>query len=312
MSVYTIISHAEAEDLLSNYNIGTIVMMNEIEGGVENTNYSVSTSTGSYIVTVIEHLNIEELEWCISFIHFLNKDKLAIAELCTTSDGKRISIFKGKPLLVWKKIKGEGIDFPSGQNITQVGEELAQLHNCGLKYGKERNNPRNHDWRKGALKKLKGNIHSSDYQLMAEEHEFQNIYEPKLPQGIIHGDLFRDNVLFHKDRLSGVIDFYYACTDSLLLDIAITINDWCVKEEEYYMLYVQFFISGYERHRYITNEEYDALPNMLRLAALRFWMSRTIDNCFPREGELVQTHDPLIMKNKLIIAKTATLDNLGI
>lgn len=145
-------------------------------------------------------------------------------------------------------------------------------------------------------------LSSEDAALLEDEIQFQQQHRhDDLPRGIIHADLFRDNTLFEHDRLSGIIDFYYACNDVMLYDVAITANDWCTDAEGVLdMALLEPMLKAYHEHRPLVAAEQDAWPVMLRAAALRFWLSRLEDLHFPREGEMIHTKDPDVFRRILL------------
>lgn len=147
-------------------------------------------------------------------------------------------------------------------------------------------------------KKIKSYVKPQDYQKIIAELEFQQTYnQVKLPQGLIHADLFKDNVLFENDLLTGILDFYDACHDNLLIDIAITANDWCHEPDgQINREKLAIFLESYQQTRVLTQVELEMLPVILRLSALRFWLSRLEHQVFPRFGDLVQQKDPLVYR----------------
>ena len=205
-----------------------------------------------------------------------------------------------------------------------MGAMLGQMHVAGQSFSQNMPNPRGAAWRAATLAKVLPYLNTEQAALLDSEcafHAQHNLLEPPqiggtrvpdrsavsfahLPQGIIHADLFRDNVLLEKDRVGGLIDFYFACSDALLYDVAITLNDWCMLAEgKLDAERAQIFLRAYHVVRPLLDCEREAWPRMLRLAALRFWLSRLFDKLLPRDGELIHAHDPAhferVLKNHI-------------
>ena len=168
------------------------------------------------------------------------------------------------------------------------------MHIAGQSFGKAMANPRGTAWRSQTALQVHPFLSVNDASLLDSEvafHEQHSLQE--LPQGVVHGDLFRDNVLFDGARIGGVIDFYFACNDSMLYDVAITANDWCLNDDETLNPErTRALLAAYHTERPFTDEEKALWPVALRLAALRFWISRLYDLHLPRDGEMIHAHDP--------------------
>jgi len=176
-----------------------------------------------------------------------------------------------------------------------MGAMLGQMHIAGQSFTQIMPNPRAAAWRAATAPQVKPFLDAAQAALLDSEitlHAQQNL--AALPQGVIHADLFRDNVLLTDNRVGGLIDFYFACTDALLYDVAITVNDWCMgSDDRLDTTLAQSFLRAYHAVRPLQENERAAWPLMLRLAALRFWLSRLFDLHLPRDGELIHAHDPL-------------------
>jgi homoserine kinase type II len=179
-------------------------------------------------------------------------------------------------------------------HCARVGATLASIHLAGQSYGAVMENPRGPRWWAAVMPELLPFLGTEDAALLSEEVRFQSRHRlPDLPRGPIHADLFRDNVLFEGDAVSGVIDFYFACTDALLYDVAITVNDWCIDEDGALDgARAEALLEAYRATRPFTASERGAWPIMLRAGALRFWVSRLYDFHLPRAGELTHAKDP--------------------
>jgi homoserine kinase type II len=171
---------------------------------------------------------------------------------------------------------------------------LGQMHIAGQSFTQIMPNPRGTVWRAATLPLVQPFVNTEQAALLSSEVNLQALQNLSiLPQGLIHADLFRDNVLLEDDRVGGLIDFYFACTDALLYDVAITVNDWCMNSDSTLdEVRAQAFLRAYHLVRPLQDNEHSAWPLMLRLAALRFWLSRLFDKYLPRDGELIHAHDP--------------------
>jgi homoserine kinase type II len=170
---------------------------------------------------------------------------------------------------------------------------LADIHLAGQSYGKRMENPRGLSWWRAVMPEIVGFLCAEEASLLTSEVAFQSRQRlDALPRGAVHGDLFRDNVLFEGGRIAGVIDFYFACTDSLLYDVAICANDWCVRDGRLDEARAAALLDAYRTGRPLSAAEPAAWPVMLRAAALRFWISRLYDFHLPRAGELTHAKDP--------------------
>jgi len=190
---------------------------------------------------------------------------------------------------------------PEAAHCAAVGAMLGQMHEAGLSFEETMKNPRDGAWRATAAKAVMEFLSADDAALLQSEVAFhQQNTLAALPQGIVHADLFRDNVLFDGASVGGLIDFYFACNDSLLYDVAITVNDWCMGEgHRLDEQKTRAMLDAYHAVRPFTGQEIDMWPVALRVAALRFWISRLYDLHMPRDGELVNAHNPDQFKNIL-------------
>jgi homoserine kinase type II len=200
----------------------------------------------------------------------------------------------GKPAALVSFLPGRDVATPTAGQCAQAGAMLANIHVAGASYGGRMDNPRGPKWWKSVLPRIVPFLGTKDAALLRQEVRFQSRFRLQgLPRGAIHADLFRDNVLFEDERISGVIDFYFACTSALLYDVAITVNDWCVLEGgRLDDGRAAALLAAYGRVRPFTAAEHSAWPAMLRAGALRFWVSRLYDFYLPRPGVLTHAKDP--------------------
>ncbi len=302
MAVYTSIKISDLHDWLKNFNLGKLENLEGISAGVTNTNYLISTSQSKYILTLFEHSNINELPFYVNLMSFLVKNKFPCPQPFLNNKGESLSLLKGKPALIVSFIEGKENLKIDEAHCFLIGEHLAKLHNLTKDFSEDKKNTRDFSWIKTKYLELKRYLSSQDRRLIELEIDFlsHNMNE-ELPSGIIHGDLFRDNVLFFQNKVSGIIDFYYACNEWFIFDIAIVINDWCVSSDgEIDKQKLNEFLKGYQRNRLLHDLEFDFMIKSLRWAALRFWLSRLDDTYNIKDGEITSIKDPNYFRNILI------------
>ncbi len=298
MSVFTTVTADDLRRWLQNYAVGDLIDMHGITAGIENTNYFVTTSNGRYVLTLFEKLTAAELPFYLNLMAHLSERCVPSAHPVATRAGNYLRLLNGKPAALVARLEGRDVAAPSVTQCAAVGTVLAQLHLAGQSYATTyattMDNPRGPKWWKAALSDILPFVSADEAALLKEEVRFQSLYRfSDLPRGTIHADLFRDNVLFSGNRVAGVIDFYFACTDALLYDIAIAVNDWCLAGDKTLdMERARAFLDAYAKVRPYTPIERGAWPVMLRASALRFWVSRLYDYHLPRPGELTHAKDP--------------------
>jgi len=294
MSVYTQVSPKQLVKFLKGFPLGELCGYQEIGEGVENTNYFVSTTSGEYVLTLFERLKEEELGFFLGLMEWLSQRGLPVARPMHSSDGSLIQELMGKPAALIERRPGKMITNVSLPQCKAVGRNLARLHVAAADYPDRRHFDRGEDWWIQASERILPLLPAEHQQLLETElaYQLEPLDEP-VPEGLIHADLFRDNVLFQQDEPSGLLDFYFACNYLFVYDLAVTINDWCLQgvgaldQEKALAL-----ASAYSATRSLTQSELKYLPRMLRRSALRFWLSRLDDGLFPREGALVKVKDP--------------------
>ncbi len=302
MSVYTTIEQDELEAFLLNYNIGQLIGYNGISDGIENTNYFVTTTQGQYVLTLFEELSTNELPYFLDLMAFLAEHEVPSAHPIEDKNGDFLRTLKSKPAALVIRLKGKGIKEVNPEQCKALGMNLGKLHAVSHQFSEHRDNPRGPHWWHDMSIKLDNHLSADEHDLLHSEMSFQTRHRrDKLPIGVIHADLFRDNALFEGDNLTGIIDFYYACNDVQLYDLAITVNDWCSNHDgSLNTLRVSAMLESYMNKRPLLSEEVQAWPMMLRAAALRFWLSRLHDKHFPKEGEMTHIKDPDVFKDILL------------
>ena len=297
MSVYTTIDTDELEGFLSDYAVGTLRDFAGISDGIENTNYFVNTRNGDdrrFVLTLFEHHTLEQLQYYLGLMHHLADHKVPSADPVADNNGNYVRMFKQKPAALVHRLNGGSIRETGISHCEQIGAAMGKMHSAGLSYEAHQPNPRGPTWCAATAEAVYSKLADEDVALLQAEVDFQKSNrDAGIPRGVVHADLFRDNALWDGDTLSGIIDFYYACDDALLYDVAVLVNDWCntgdagLDQDK-----VVALLQAYNSYRPLQPNEQQYWPAMLRAGALRFWLSRLYDKHFPRPGELVHTKNP--------------------
>ncbi len=300
MSVYTPIYHQQLQEFLEPYSLGTLKRFSGIQAGIENTNYKVTTSQGEFVLTLFESLTAQELPPYLQLLNHLNQSCFPAPKPQAYGESIVINTLANKPAVIFNCLAGHSIETPSTAQCQEIGEYLAKIHLLSSSSGFYKQNSKNLKGCQQLFNRIKPYLSRQDIELLDSELSFQSLYQlPAIPKGIIHADLFKDNVLFHRGRISGILDFYNACNDCFLFDIAVTCNDWCVENEFVDQQKVRALLLGYQSIRLLNNDEKAHLTVFLRLAALRFWLSRLEHQLHPIEGELTTEKDPLVFRRLL-------------
>jgi homoserine kinase type II len=294
MAVFTSVSEQEFSAWLGNYSLGSLLELQGIASGIENTNYFVTTSNGRFVLTLFEKLNANELPFYLNLMAHLARHGIPCPSPVANRHNQFLGELNGKPACIVSRLTGKSLTLPTAANCAAVGAILGQMHEAGLGFDEPMKNPRDATWRAYTAGQVQPFLNAEDAELLKSEVHFHEQHPlDVLPQGVVHADLFRDNVLFDGERVGGLIDFYFACNDSLLYDVAITVNDWCMGEESRLdKNRARALLDAYHAVRPFTQQEAELWPVALRVAALRFWISRLFDLHKPRNGELVNAHNP--------------------
>lgn len=302
MSVYTTIERDELEAFLRTYPLGKLVEYSGITAGIENTNYFVTTTHGQYVLTLFESLCHDELPYFLDLMAHLAEHDVPSAHPEANEHGLYVSTLKQKPAALVRRLMGQSVEQPNPEQCAALGKALGHMHDIGQEFIGQRDNRRGPHWWREMANQLMAHLDEDDGTLLRAELHYQSQHRrvDLLPQGVIHADLFRDNALFENNTLTGIIDFYYACNDVLLYDLAITVNDWCSHDDgSLDPSRLQPMLMAYQAERSLTDHERQAWPVMLRAGALRFWLSRLYDKHFPRRGEITHIKDPNVFKRIL-------------
>jgi len=303
MSVYTTVEVEQLKQFLRRYELGKMLDFKPIAAGITNTNYILDTENGRFVLTLYEHHSDDELDYMLKLQQHLAERAVHCSKPVRDRRGDFYSSLNNRPTAIIHRLQGEVKTVPDLAQCALIGAELASFHLAGMDFAGIRANPRGLDWTIAVRDMLSDHLSEADQQaiessLVAARH----VNLESLPRGAIHADLFHDNALFSGDALGGILDFDYACNDSFVFDIAVLLNDWCI-DESYQLVAarVNAVLAAYQQRRALEVEEIEAMPLMLRLSALRFWLSRMYDKAFPLSGELtfVKCPDPFAEMHRL-------------
>ena len=294
MSVFTTLTLDDVQDWLTQFSLGTVQSLKGIAAGITNTNYFVITDQDRYVLTIFEKNDFDELPYFVNLMAHLAKHGIPCPAPIVDKQGVALHRLKGKPALMVSCLQGRDIEQPNVKQCEAVASTLAHMHIAGMRFHQQSHNQRGQGWRIMTAQQVMPKLSAQQQALLQQELDFQHGLDlTLLPHGVIHGDLFRDNVLFDGDTLGGFIDFYYACHDVLAYDVAIAANEWCIHENGTFdAVKLQAFLSAYQAVRPFEASEQQHWPALLRRAALRFWLSRLYDDHFPVAGELTHAKDP--------------------
>ena len=293
MSVYTSVNIKELKIWLQDYAFDDLTDYQGIKSGITNTNYFLMTAHDRFVLTLFEKNTIEDLPYFVDLMSHLATHSFLCPKPILKKNGIALSILKNKPALIVTCLKGKEVTNPEVNHCKAVGKSLAELHVKSANFVAQHQNTRDLSWIKKTAETLFNELPQDESKLLKEEILYQEKQNYKLPKSTIHGDLFKDNVLFLNDEVSGFIDFYYACTDYLILDVAIAVNDWCVNSDgSFDESRLNAFLDAYKKIRSFNDNEDRAWNDVLRLASLRFWVSRLNDFYHAEEGELTFIKDP--------------------
>lgn len=299
MAVFTEVSPLEASGLFSSLGLGALQSLQGATSGIENTNYFATTDQGDYVLTLFERLSFEQLPFYLELMRHLAGRGIPVPAPQADAGDAILHTLKGKPAAVVTKLKGRNQLSPQANDCAQVGAMLARMHLAGLDYPAQQPNLRGLAWWNETVPVVAPFLNEAQRELIESELAFQQSLAASaayqaLPQGPIHADLFRDNVMFDGPLLAGFFDFYFAGCDTFAFDIAVCLNDWCIDLQTGQLdtPRAQAFVAAYDQERRLSDDELALLPALLRSAALRFWTSRLWDFHLPRDAAVLQAHDP--------------------
>jgi len=298
MAVYTDVSAEELTAFLAGYDLGELLSYKGIAEGVENSNFLVHTSTGNFILTLYEkRVAAADLPFFLALMEHLAARGITCPQPLKNRAGDMLGTVAGRPAAIITFLEGMWIRRPAVAHCAAVGEALAQLHRAGADFPMTRDNALSVEGWGPLYAGVAGRAHElqpSFCELIESELLVLERNWPRdLPRGVIHADLFPDNVFFLGSELSGLIDFYFACTDTLAYDVAICLNAWCFEpDHSYNVTKGRALLAAYARTRALSPAEWDALPLLARGAALRFLVTRLVDWLNVPPGALVRPKDP--------------------
>ncbi len=305
MAVYTDVTADDLTEFLSRYEIGALLAYKGIAEGVENSNFLVHTSAGNFILTLYEKRVAEkDLPFFLALMEHLAARGITCPQPVKNKQGGMLGKLAGRPAAIVTFLDGLWIRRPNAGHCAAVGEALAGLHLAGKDFPNRRANALSIESWRGLYEHAKARGDSVRPGLCAEIAKeldaLDKSWPRDLPDGVIHADLFPDNVFFLGDKLSGLIDFYFACTDTLAYDVAICLNAWCFESDHSYNVTKgRALLKAYAKVRALSAAERAALPMLARGAAMRFLLTRLVDWLAVPDGALVKPKDPLEYFRKL-------------
>ena len=299
MAVFTSVTLDDLSQWIKQFPLGKALALKGIASGIENSNFFLTTERGEFVLTVFENLDFEQLPFYVQLMRHLSERGIPVPAPVPNDQGELVVALHGKPAVVVSKLDGSSQMDPQPVHCAEVGAMLAKMHLAGRDFPLHQPNLRGLDWWVETVPKVLPFLDADEAALLESELAFQREFAAGpvyagLAQGPVHADLFRNNVMFVGERLSGCFDFYFAGWDSWLFDIAVTVNDWCIDLDTGRLDHdrVLALTRAYHAARPFTEAEARAWQPMLRAAALRFWLSRLYDLHRPREAEMLTPHDP--------------------
>jgi homoserine kinase type II len=299
MAVYTEVSFDEAAQFLEALDLGQLKTIKACSGGIENTNYFVDTDNGQYVLTLFERLTFEQLPFYLHLMKHLAARGIPVPNPASGKSGDILHTLKDKPAAVVNRLSGASQLQPGIAQCAKVGSMLARMHLAGQDFDLRQPNLRGLSWWNNTFSSILPHVTPEQRSLLLSELAYQNHIAASseyraLPAGVIHADLFRDNVMFDGDELTGFFDFYFAGCDTFLFDIGVCLNDWCIDLPTglHDAQKSDAFMAAYQSVRPLTAQERTLLPAMTRAGALRFWVSRLWDFYLPRQASVLKAHDP--------------------
>lgn len=299
MAVYTEVSDEELASFIASYGLGELLSFKGIAEGVENTNYIVHTSKGTFILTLYERrVEVSDLPFYLGLMEHLAANGVTCPTPVRNLEGKNLGQLAGRPAALVTFLEGLWVRRPRADHCAAVGRAMAKMHLGGEDFALRRANALGlAGWRPlyERFAPRAGEIAPELVSLVESELGFLEANWPRnLPPGIIHADLFPDNVFFLGEELSGLIDFYFACNDALAYDIAVSLNAWCFEKDlSFNITKGRAFLRGYEEVRKITPAEREAMPTLARGAAMRFLLTRAYDWLHTPKDALVSPKNPI-------------------
>lgn len=299
MAVFTPVSLDDISQWIQQFPLGKALALKGISSGIENSNFFLTTERGDYVLTLFENLSFEQLPFYLRLMDHLAARGILVPAPIANRHGELCVALHGKPAAIVSKLDGSSQMAPRPAHCGAVGAMLARMHLAARDFPLQQPNLRGLDWWNQTTPLVLPFLSDSNAHLLRAEMHFQEAYAAcdayrQLPSGPVHADLFRNNVMFDGERLTGFFDFYFAGCDTWLFDVAVTVNDWCIDVDTGVLdaARVRALLDAYHAVRPFGAPEQAGWQAMLRAAALRFWLSRLYDLHLPREAELLTPHDP--------------------
>ncbi len=300
MAVFTAVSLDDLTPWLKQFPLGQAVAIRGIASGIENSNFFITTERGEYVLTIFENLSFAQLPFYLNLMRHLAERGVLVPAPVANDNDELVVALHGKPAAIVSKLDGSSQMAPHSVHCAAVGAMLAKMHLAARDFPMAQPNLRALPWWTETTPLVLPFLDDDKAQLLQSEMAFQTAFAhsadyDRLGRGPIHADLFRNNVMFDGERLTGFFDFYFAGCDSWLFDVAVTVNDWCIDLDTGALdaPRVRAMLDAYHAVRPFTAAEQASWQPMLRAAALRFWLSRLYDFHQPREAEMLTPHDPV-------------------
>ncbi|HYD96384.1 MAG TPA: homoserine kinase [Noviherbaspirillum sp.] len=299
MAVFTPVSLDDLTEWTKQFSLGKPLAVKGISSGIENSNFFLTAEAGEYVLTIFEKLSFEQLPFYLELMRHLADRGVLVPAPVANRHGDILHALHGKPCAIVTKLDGSSQLSPAPAHCAAVGAMLAKMHLAGQDFPLQQPNLRGLDWWRETTPVVMPYLPEDAQHLLRAEIHTQEAFAAsatfhQLPRGPIHADLFRNNVMFDGERLTGFFDFYFAGCDTWIFDVAVTVNDWCIDlatgalDESR----VRAMLDAYHAVRPFNAAEKIAWQPMLQAGALRFWLSRLYDFYLPREAEMLTPHDP--------------------
>jgi homoserine kinase type II len=299
MAVFTPVSLEDVGHWIKQFPLGKAIALKGIASGIENSNFFLTTERGEFVLTIFENLTFEQLPFYLQLMRHLADHGVLVPAPVPNDQGELCVALHGKPAAIVSKLEGKPQMAPQPVHCAAVGAMLARMHLAGQDFALQQPNLRGLTWWREATAAVLPHLALEQAHLLHDEMKFQEALHASadyyaLQRGPVHADLFRDNVMFDGERLTGFFDFYFAGCDSWLFDVAVTVNDWCIDLASGALdeARVRAMLDAYHSVRPFTATEHSLWPALLRAGALRFWISRLYDFYLPRAAEMLTPHDP--------------------
>ena len=313
MAVFTAVTLSDLQPWIKQFPLGRVSAIRGIASGIENSNFFIDTECGEFVLTVFEKLSFDQLPFYLELMRHLAERGVAVPAPIANSNGNLVTALHGKPASIVSKLVGQCDLTPGPKHCAEVGAMLAKMHLAAADFPIRQPNLRGLAWWRSTTPIVLPYLPAKLATLLLDEMDFQEGFAESehylaLPNGPVHADLFRNNVMFEGEQLTGFFDFYFAGCDTWLFDVAVTVNDWCIDLDSGRLdtVRVRAMLDGYHQERPFTASERASWQPMLRAAALRFWLSRLYDFYLPRDAEMLTPHDPThferILQQRIAVA----------